>query len=49
MKLPFPIAASLLLLGLTSMVVGIALVYPPAALIVGGGALAAGVWLGVDV
>jgi hypothetical protein len=49
MNLPLPIALGLLLLGIGLVVWGLILIYPPAALLVGGGALTVGVWRGVDV
>lgn len=49
MKLPFPVALLLLLAGVGVALAGLAMVYVPAAMVVGGIALAVGVWRGVDV
>lgn len=49
MKLPFPLAVFLLAAGVGVALVGLVMLPMPVAMVVGGGALAAAVWRGVEV
>jgi ABC-type proline/glycine betaine transport system permease subunit len=49
MKLPFPAALLLLVVGVSTALVGLVMLSVPAAMVVGGGGLAAAVWRGVEV